>query len=82
MSSNRNEILMAWIDQGDTVPQSAKQGVESLTREIMTLQATGDYARGKALMERLVVIRPQVKALLARTTDLPVDIEPHFATEL
>jgi hypothetical protein len=59
-----------------------KQGVESLTAEIMTLQATGDYARGKALMERLVVIRPQVKTLLARVTDLPVDIEPHFATEL
>ncbi|MDI1251105.1 MAG: hypothetical protein PSV13_19745 [Lacunisphaera sp.] len=58
-----------------------KQGVESLTREIMTLQATGDYARGKALMERLVVIRPPVKTLLARVTDLPTDIEPHFATE-
>jgi hypothetical protein len=58
-----------------------KQGVESLTAEIMTLQATGDYARGKALMDRLVVIRPQVKTLLARVTDLPVDIEPHFATE-
>lgn len=59
-----------------------KQGVESLTTEIMTLQATGDYARGKALMDRLVVIRPQVKTLLARVTDLPTDIEPHFATEL
>ncbi len=59
-----------------------KQGVASLTTEIMTLQATGDYARGKALMDRLVVIRPQVKSLLARCTDLPVDIEPRFATEL
>ena len=59
-----------------------KQGVESLTAEIMTLQATGDYARGQALLERLVNIRPQVKALLARVSDLPVDIEPRFATEL
>ncbi|MBI2813267.1 MAG: hypothetical protein HYX71_03175 [Opitutae bacterium] len=59
-----------------------KQGVASLTTEIMTLQATGDYARGKALMDRLVVIRPQVKTLLARCNDLPVDIEPRFATEL
>jgi hypothetical protein len=58
-----------------------KQGVESLTAELMTLQATGDYARGKALMDRLVVIRPQVKTLLARVKDLPTDIEPHFATE-
>jgi len=59
-----------------------KHGVASLTTEIMTLQATGDYARGKALMDRLVVIRPQVKSLLARCADLPVDIEPRFATEL
>ena len=59
-----------------------KQGVASLTTEIMTIQATGDYARGKALMDRLVVIRPRVKSLLARCNDLPVDIEPRFATEL
>jgi hypothetical protein len=59
-----------------------KQGVESLTTEIMTLQATGDYARGKALMNQLVVLRPEVKAMLARLNDVPVDIEPHFATEL
>jgi hypothetical protein len=59
-----------------------KQGVESLTTEIMTLQATGDYARGKALLEKYVVIRPEVKALLGQLNDVPVDIEPRFATEL
>lgn len=59
-----------------------KQGVESLTTEIMTLQATGDYARGKALLTKLVVIRPEVKVMLDRLNDVPVDIEPHFATEL
>ena len=59
-----------------------KVGVESLTTEIMTLQATGDYARGKALMDRLVVIRPAVKTMLGRLNDVPVDIRPRFATEL
>ncbi len=59
-----------------------KQGVESLTTEIMTIQATGDYARGKALLERLVVIRPPVKTMLDRLNDVPVDIAPRFATEL
>jgi hypothetical protein len=59
-----------------------KQGVAGLTTEIMTLQATGDYARAKALMERLVVIRPAVKAMLERLGDVPVDIAPQFATEL
>ena len=59
-----------------------KQGVTALTTEIMTIQATGDYARAKALMERLVVIRPAVKAMLDRLGDVPVDIAPQFATEL
>ena len=59
-----------------------KQGVEALTTEIMTIQATGDYARGKALMEKLVVIRPEVKTMLGRLNDVPVDIRPRFATEL
>ncbi len=59
-----------------------KQGVASLTTEIMTLQATGDYARGKALMAKYVVIRPEVQAMLNRLGDVPVDIKPGFATEL
>jgi hypothetical protein len=58
--------------------QKVKDGVTSLTHEIMTIQATGDYARAKALLERMVVIRPEVQQALARLGDVPVDIEPHF----
>lgn len=60
----------------------AKAGVTSLTTEIMTIQATGDYARAKALLAKLVVIRPEVKTMLGRLNDVPVDIRPGFATEL
>ena len=59
-----------------------KPGVASLVTEIMTIQATGDYARCKALLDKMVVIRPAVKTLLGRLNDVPVDIEPRFATEL
>ena len=59
-----------------------KDGVASLVTEIMTTQATGDYARAKALLGKYVVIRPEVKAMLDGLNDVPVDIEPHFATEL
>ncbi len=58
-----------------------KAGVAGLTTEIMTLQATGDYARGKALMDRLVVIRPAVQTTMNRLADVPVDIEPRFVLE-
>ena len=57
---------------------AAKAGVTSLTREIMTIQATGDYARAKALLEKQVVVRPEVKRLLERMRDLPVDLEPRY----
>jgi hypothetical protein len=54
--------------------------VTSLTREIMTIQAEGDYAKAKALGDRLGVVRPEVQKALNRLTAVPVDIEPHFTT--
>jgi hypothetical protein len=54
--------------------------VEALTREIMTLQAEGSYAKAKDLLTRQGVVRPEVKRVLDRLTDVPVDIEPRFMT--
>ena len=59
-----------------------REGVTALTREIMTLQAEGSYAKAKQMIETLGVIRPQTKALLDRLTSVPVDIEPRFVTAL
>lgn len=58
-----------------------KEGVRSLTHEIMTLQATGDYAGVKALMDRLMIVRPEVQHILDALTDVPVDIEPAYTTD-
>jgi hypothetical protein len=57
-----------------------KAGVAALTRDIMTLQARGDYQQAKALAERLGVVRPQVQRVLDKLTAVPVDIEPRFTT--
>jgi hypothetical protein len=57
-----------------------KEGVAALTREIMTIQAEGDYAKAKALGDRLAVIRPPVQGALDKLTAVPVDIEPRFTT--
>ncbi len=59
-----------------------KDGVTSLTHEIMTIQAHGDYAAAKALLARMIVIRPEVKRVLDSLNDVPVDIEPAFTTQL
>jgi peptidase M49-like protein len=55
-----------------------KDAVAGLTREIMTIQAQGDYAKSKALGERLGVVRPEVQRALDKLTAVPVDIEPRF----
>jgi hypothetical protein len=57
-----------------------KEGVIGLTRDIMTMQAEGNYAAAKALGDRLGVVRPPVKAALDKLTGVPVDIEPRFTT--
>ena len=59
-----------------------RDGVTALTREIMTLQAEGSYAKAKQIIDTLGMIRPQTKALLDRLTSVPVDIEPRFVTAL
>jgi len=60
--------------------RKVKQGVIGLTRELMTLEATGDYEGAKRLLVRLVVIRPEVQVVLDRVGNVPVDIRPRFIT--
>jgi hypothetical protein len=57
-----------------------KRAVTALTHNIMTLQAHGDYAGVKQLMERMVVIRPEVQRVIDKLNDVPVDIAPQFVT--
>ena len=54
--------------------------VTALTREIMTLQAEGSYAKAKAMVDRLGVVRPEVQRVLDRLASVPVDIEPRFTS--
>jgi peptidase M49-like protein len=54
--------------------------VTALTREILTLQAEGSYAKAKALIEKLGIVRPQVQKVLDRLEGVPTDIEPLFTS--
>jgi len=60
-------------------PVTIKTAVEGLTREIMTIQAEGSYAKAKALGDTGIV-RPVVQQALDKLTSIPVDIEPRFTT--
>jgi len=57
-----------------------KEAVAGLTREIMTIQAEGDYAKAKALGDTMGVVRPPVQRALEKLQSIPVDIEPRFVT--
>jgi hypothetical protein len=61
-------------------PARIKENVSGLTRDIMTMQATGDYAAAKAMLEKMGVVRPPVQAVLDKLANVPVDIAPRFVT--
>ena len=61
-------------------PERIRKNVTDLTRDIMTMQATGDAPAGRQMLEKLGVVRPQVQAVLDKLKDVPVDIEPRFVT--
>jgi hypothetical protein len=60
--------------------EKIQEGVTALTREIMTMQAAGDYAKARELGDRLGVVRPPVQAALDKLASVPVDIEPRYVT--
>jgi len=63
-----------------TVEDRRGTPVAGLTRDIMTIQAEGDYAKAKALGDRMGVVRPEVQKALEKLSGIPVDIEPQFKT--
>ena len=44
------------------------------------MQASGDYAGAQRLLQRMVVLRPDVQGVLDRLQGVPVDIRPLFVT--
>lgn len=75
----------AFVANGDgsfTVDfKKIKDAVIDLDREFLTIEATGDYARAKAMMDKYVVIRPEVQKALDRLKPtVPNDIRPAFVT--
>ncbi len=57
-----------------------KSAVRDLDHDLLTLEATGDYAGAKKMLDELGVLRPQLAAALSTLKDIPTDIEPRFAT--
>jgi len=53
-------------------------GIRDLVRDLCMLQARGDYAGTKALLDKYGVMTPPLAAPLARLEGIPVDIRPIY----
>lgn len=57
-----------------------KDAVRDLDHELLTIEAQGDYASAKRLLDQLGVMRPVITHALNRLSGIPVDIQPVFVT--
>jgi hypothetical protein len=55
-----------------------REGIRSLATELLTLQATGDYARAQRLLAKYGVSNPEIASTIEKLKDIPVDITPVF----
>jgi hypothetical protein len=53
-------------------------GIRDLVADLVRLQGDGDYEGTKAFFDRLAVLDENAKAVLAKTSHIPVDIQPIY----
>lgn len=57
-----------------------KSAVADLDHDLLTIEAQGDYAGAKKMLDELGVVRPEVQKILNQLQGIPTDIEPIFVT--
>jgi hypothetical protein len=62
------------------VSDKIRPAVTALVTEIMTIQARGDYAAAKGMLDQLGVLRPEAQHVIDRLANVPTDIRPRFVT--
>lgn len=61
--------------------KKVKEALVSLAKELLMIEALGDYERAKKLIEKYKRISPQLKKALDKLSQVPVDIKPVYAIE-
>jgi len=60
--------------------EKIRPAVRDLVHDLLTIEATGDYAGAKRMLDQLGIVRPSLQKALNGLTEIPVDIEPQFVT--
>lgn len=55
-----------------------RDAVKSLAEELLIIEAIGDYDRGKKLIDNYGKSNAEIEGVIAKLTDIPVDIAPVF----
>jgi hypothetical protein len=63
---------------GEWIHLQPEANYGALTRDICILQANGDKAAAKALLDEYGVLLPEIARTLDGLSDLPVDIRPIY----
>jgi hypothetical protein len=74
----------AFVEHGDgtfDVDMSKVKGaVQDLDHDLLTLEAEGNYAGAKEMLDSLGVVRPVLKRAFEKLSSIPTDIDPIFVT--
>jgi hypothetical protein len=54
------------------------EGFRDLARELLMIQALGDYGAAVEMVERFGTVHPAMSAAIADLADLPVDVDPSY----
>lgn len=57
-----------------------KRAVRDLTRDLMTIEARGDYSAAQEMLRNLAVMRPAMAQAIESLEHVPTDIQPIFIT--
>ena len=60
--------------------EKAKTAVRDLDHELLTMEAEGNYAAARKMLDEAATLRPEFVAALAKLKDIPTDIAPRFVT--
>lgn len=73
------EAIMPAADGRFTVDMpKLKAAVESLSNELLMIEATGDYERARALVDKYRVGTEEIETTIEHLSDIPTDITPLF----
>jgi hypothetical protein len=53
-----------------------KPAVRDLDRDLLTIEAQGDYAAAKTMLDRLGQLTPELESAIEKLRDIPTDIDP------